>query len=317
MFKKRKFDLITVGGSTVDISFYSKEGELISTSNITKQKLLAFEYGAKIIADRVFISCGGGAANVAVGASRLGLKTAIFSRIGNDENAKIILKNFKINKVDSNFIKIDSKLPTAFSFILTIDNPSKEHIAFVYRGTNFNFSVKDLSLNNIDTDWFYVTSLPKNSWENIIVKLISTNKKIVWNPGNEQLTEIIKVKKYLSKIEVLIVNHDEAMEFRKLKEIKGLLAYLLSLGPKLIVITDGDKGAYAYNGKTYHFMKAKSTKVVNTLGVGDAFGSGLTSALIYGKNLKEALRWGIINSASVVSEIGAQKGLLTNKKIIR
>jgi len=115
----------------------------------------------------------------------------------------------------------------------------------------------------------------------------------------------------------LIVNHDEAMEFRKLKEIKGLLAYLLSLGPKLIVITDGDKGAYAYNGKAYHFMKAKSTKVVNTLGVGDAFGSGLTSALIYGKSLKEALRWGIVNSASVVSEIGAQKGLLTNKKIIR
>ncbi len=315
MLKKKKFDLVTIGGSTVDISFYSKEGELISTSNVSKQKLLAFEYGAKIIADRVFTTCGGGASNVAVSASRLGLKTAIFSRIGRDENARIILSNLKANQVDSSFIKIDPQASTAFSMILTIDNPSKEHIAFVHRGANANFSSKDLMLNKISTEWFYVTSLPQDFWEEILVKLIATKKKIVWNPGHEQLKDISKIKKYLSNIEILIINRDEALEFRKLKNIKGLIAYIHSLGPKLVVVTDSDKGAYVFDGKTYYFMKAKSSKVVNTLGVGDAFGSSLTSALIYGKNIKQALIWGITNSASVVSHIGAQKGLLTKKQI--
>ena len=70
---KKKFDLVTVGGATVDISFYSKEGELISTGNIIKQKLLAFEYGAKIVADRVFTTFGGGCSNAAVAASRRSL----------------------------------------------------------------------------------------------------------------------------------------------------------------------------------------------------------------------------------------------------
>ena len=59
--KLKKYDIVSVGGATVDILFYSKEGELISTGNIAKQKLLAFEYGDKILADRVFYTCGGGA----------------------------------------------------------------------------------------------------------------------------------------------------------------------------------------------------------------------------------------------------------------
>ncbi len=315
MLKKKKFDLITVGGSTVDISFYSKEGELVSTSNVSKQKLLAFEYGAKVVADRVFTTCGGGASNAAVSASRLGLKAAIFSRIGSDENARIVLSNFKANKVDSSFIKIDPKTATAFSMVLTIDNPSKEHIAFIHRGANSNFSSKDLALDKISTEWFYVTSLPKDSWEEVLSKLIATKKKIAWNPGNEQLRDVSKIKKLLPGIEILIMNRDESLEFRKLKDIKGLIAHLYSLGPKLVIITDGDRGAYAYDGKTYYFMKARASKVMNTLGVGDAFGSSLTSALIYGKNIKQALSWGIANSASVVSDIGAQKGLLTKKQL--
>lgn len=315
MLKKKKFDLITIGGSTVDISFYSKDGELVSTNNISKQKLLAFEYGAKVVADRIFTTCGGGASNVAVSASRLGLKTAVFSCIGNDENARLILNNFKNNKVDSSFIKIDTKVATAFSMVLTIDNPSKEHIAFIHRGANSNLSSKDLTLNKISTEWFYVTSLPRDFWEDIMIKLISTKKKIVWNPGNEQLKNISKIKKFLPNIEILIINRDEASEFKKLKNIKGLITYIHSLGPKLIIITDGDKGAYAYDGKIYYFMKVKPKKVMNTLGVGDAFGSSLTSALICGKNIKQALTWGMVNSASVVSSIGAQKGLLTRKEI--
>lgn len=311
---KEKFDLITVGGATVDISFYSKEGELISTGNAIKQKLLAFEYGAKIVADRVFNTFGGGCANVAVSASRLGLRTATVCRLGKDDFGKRVLANLTANKVDVGLIRLDDKNPTGFTVILTADNPSKEHIAFVYRGANAALSASDIS-GSLNTKWFYVTSLPAVGWQRIMDKLVASGKKIAWNPGNEQLKDITAVKKYLKKIEVLIVNHDEALEFKKLKDMKGLLAYLKSLGPKIVVITDSANGAYAIDDKKQYFMKARSLKPINTLGVGDAFGSALTSALVYDKNIKEALTWGIKNSASVVAHIGAQKGLLTKREI--
>jgi sugar/nucleoside kinase (ribokinase family) len=50
-------------------------------------------------------------------------------------------------------------------------------------------------------------------------------------------------------------------------------------------------------------------------GAGDAFASTIACALALGKTLPEALQWGGINSMSVVQEIGAQKGLLTQEKI--
>ena len=313
---KRKFDLITVGGATVDLSFYSKEGELVSTGNITKQKLLAFEYGAKVVADKIYTTCGGGASNASVSASRLGLKASALVKIGNDDNGKIIFKNFKENKVDTSLIKIDKNENSAFSMVLTIDNASKEHIAFIYRGANNNLSSKDIVVSKLDSDWLYITSLSKTNWTGIMEKLVSAKKKIVWNPGNEQLNEMTKLKKFLPAVDILILNRDEALEFRKLKDIKGLMKHIFSLGlKKLVVVTDGANGAYAFDGKKYYFIKPKKAKTLNTLGVGDAFGSSLTSALIYDKSIKEALEWGITNSASVLTKIGAQTGLLVKRKI--
>ncbi|MFA5029324.1 MAG: PfkB family carbohydrate kinase [Patescibacteria group bacterium] len=313
--QNKKYDLVVIGGATRDILFYSKEGELISTNNIARQRMLAFEYGAKIYADRVFTEFGGGAVNVAVGGARLGLRTAVICRVGNDQNGREVIENLKEKKVDVSLVKIDRSAVTGFSIILTINNPAKEHVALLHRGANEMLSASDLALGKLKTEWFYLPALPKVGWEKIMEAVIRQKVKVAWNPGRYQLEKIDKIKKFLPQIKLLIVNRDEALEFRKLKEIKGLLKHIKSLGPELVVITDGAKGAYVYDGKKYYFMKAASVKNINTIGVGDAFGAGFTSALIYGKNIKQALRWGIINSAAVVSNIGAQKGLLNLRQI--
>lgn len=313
--KLKKYDVVSVGGATIDILFYSKEGELISTGDIAKQKLLAFEYGDKILADRVFYTCGGGAANSSVTFSRLGLKTAAIVRVGADDNGRRALANLKDYKVDASWIKVDPKASTGFSVVITVNNEAKEHIAFVHRGSNAMLSAADLPLDKIEAKWFYVTSLPKFGWEEIITKIAKTKNNIVWNPGKEQLLQMDKLKKHLKGVKVFMVNRDEALEFKKLKEIKGLLKYIKGLGPEQVVITDGKNGAYVFDGQKYYFMKAISTKAANTLGVGDAFGSALTAALVYGKNIKQALSWGMKNSASVVTAVGAQKGILTLRQI--
>ncbi|MBI5765820.1 carbohydrate kinase family protein [Candidatus Falkowbacteria bacterium] len=358
---KKQFDVITIGGATRDIMFYSGDGRLITTNNITWQKFLAFEYGAKITADKLYFSFGGGAANTAVTFSKLGLKTAVICRLGNDDNGREILKNFKNQGIDTSFIKINKKETTGFSVILAVRGESHEHVVFGYRGANNSLNGADLPLSLppplsvlggakscassdltafafasrlrslppvasrppraggeiIETNWFYVSSLPKDTWEEIMKKLIATGKNIIWNPGGYQLKQPSKLKNYLPKIKLFILNHDEALEFKKLKDIRGLLRYIKGLGPQIAVITDGAKGAYVYDGKKYYYMKAMASKSVDTVGVGDAFSAAFTGALIYGKNIKTALAWGIKNSASVVSKIGAQNGILNKRQIVK
>jgi len=115
--KIKKLDVICIGGATRDIMFYSGEGELVTTSNLTKQKLLAFEYGAKITADDLYFNFGGGAANTAVSFTMVGLKVGIVCRLGNDENGRAVLKNLKDKSIETALIKIDQTKKTGFSMI--------------------------------------------------------------------------------------------------------------------------------------------------------------------------------------------------------
>ncbi len=312
--QKNTYNILTVGGATRDIMFYSAEGELVRTGNMTKQRLLAFEYGAKILADKLHFSFGGGAANAAATFASLGLKTALACRIGGDDAGDAILKNLKQKGVSAEFVKIDKELSTGFSLILTVDNAESEHIAFLHRGANNNLSAHDLPAV-APAPWVYVSSLPGNNWVPVVRKVIASGARIAWNPGSGQLQHLVELKKLLPKVEILMLNRDEALEFKKLKDIKDLIKHIHALGPKIVVITDGRNGAYVYDGKKYYFMKARRSKSVDTIGVGDAFNAAFTAGIIHGKTVRQALEWGIKNAASVVSKVGAQNGILTKRTI--
>ncbi len=101
-------------------------------------------------------------------------------------------------------------------------------------------------------------------------------------------------------------------------DLKKLLKGLYDLGPKIVCITDGPKGAYALDGsvagqKEYWFQPPYPDPAPpqNRTGAGDAFAAAFTAALILGKPVPVALMWAPINAAYVVQEIGAQKGLLS------
>ena len=89
------------------------------------------------------------------------------------------------------------------------------------------------------------------------------------------------------------------------------------LGPEIVVITDGPKGAYSYDGNEYLFMPIypDPKPPYSRTGAGDAFSSTIVAGLIAGKTLAEALAWAGINSMAVVQQVGAQRGLLTREKL--
>ena len=128
------------------------------------------------------------------------------------------------------------------------------------------------------------------------------------------------LKAIYERTELLVVNKEEAERILKLtphEEIPTLLKGLKALGPTIVLITDGTKGAYSYDGTEmlvvpmYPDQKAPYERT----GAGDAFASSVSAALALGKPLREALLWGPINAMSVVQEVGAQKGLLSRETL--
>ena len=115
-----------------------------------------------------------------------------------------------------------------------------------------------------------------------------------------------------AKTEVIFLNKEEAAKLLDLPtgDVKKLLDGLRELGVKVAVVTDGPAGTYCSDGQRYLYMPIVEAPVVERTGAGDAFGSGFLAAYIAGKSLEECLKWGTVNSASVLGFTGSTSGLL-------
>lgn len=326
----KKFDFITIGGATEDIVFYTKDGvSLKNKKDILRQELLAFEQGAKIKVEKFFNLFGGGASNVAVNLSKMRFNVSSLVNLGDDDRGLKILENFKKNKIDTSLLSIDKKIGSGFSFVL---NNGKDRIIFTYRGSNDNLEIDLKKIKKLkNTDRIYLTSSPKN-WLNFLNKIFSLDREVYWNPGLQELScGSEKIAKFIKKTEVLMLNRDEALELVKkseffqrhsdkyLGDIRNLLKIIKSLGPKKLLITDGLKGAYFFDGSNFHHQKAmKGKKSLDTTGVGDAFNSTFSAFFILLEgDYKRAMSLAAKNAASVISSYGAQNGLLSIDDLLK
>jgi sugar/nucleoside kinase (ribokinase family) len=97
--------------------------------------------------------------------------------------------------------------------------------------------------------------------------------------------------------------------------IKKFFQEVLKMGPQIVVVTNGCNGVYVATHKEIMFYPSIKTKIINTVGAGDAFGSCFVASLMLGYSPEEALKNGIVNSASVLEHIGAKPGLLTHDQL--
>lgn len=327
-----KYDFITIGGTTRDISFFTNKGVLIKNpkSNLLPE-LLAFEYGSKIKVNRFNYSYGGGAANSAVCLSNFAFKVACISALGKDESGELIKKNLKNRGVLINLLKIEEGQESGVSFILV--TPSGERIIFAQRGANYNLTITAKDLEEIKkAKNIYIASLA-GSWLNNLRKIFSSISKekqnVYWNPGMTQLLNgAEKISKFIKKVTVLAMNKDEALQllfnsksfsnYDKdyfLKE-ENIVKAVHSLGAKVTVITLGPRGVIVYDGnKIYRKSILKEKKRKDTTGIGDIFNSSFAAGYFkYQGNIEKSLNLALRNAAAKVAYLGAQDGLLKFKK---
>jgi len=305
------FDVVCVGDAKIDTFLSLNEiNEHLRLMKETNE--LCIKFGEKIIVDKAEILLGGDAANVSVGASRLGLSAAIIAEIGKDEFAQKIINILSKENVNIKKVLETEGLQSSFSTIINYKNERTIFSEHVKREHNFNFE-------DISTKWIYLTSLGEK-WQDAYHKTVDFVREakcnLAFNPGTLQITSgKNNIAQVLLITNLLFVNKDEAEDLLSYqhgqKNIDEIIANLQKLGPKIVTITDGENGSYTIDEEG-NILKEEivETKVVEKTGAGDAYSSGFLGAILYGKSIREAMNWGAKNSASVISKIGAQTGLL-------
>ncbi len=307
------FDLISIGDTVIDTVIPLNEAKLIAENG---QIILGFPFGAKVPVENGESMVAGNAANNAVGSARLGLKTAIYTHSGNkddEEDDLRIRQKFKKEKVDTRYVIDVPNLPSNHNIILSY----KGERTILVHHQPWKFQLPDLE----KTKWIYLTSMsPSYVESNVINQLINyierVGCKLAYQPGTFQIKQGGKKQsRLLGLVDVIVMNIEEAKRFLGHEvhdkiSVKKLLKNLFNLGPKQVILTDGKEGSYGFDGEVFWKLEVFPAKLVEMTGAGDAFATSTVAGIIHGESLSGAMRWGAANSASVVGEIGPQKGLL-------
>ncbi|HEY4500837.1 MAG TPA: carbohydrate kinase family protein [Candidatus Paceibacterota bacterium] len=310
-------DFIAIGDTVVDEFISLKEAKVSCDIN-HQDCTISMKWGDKIPYDSsVLVPAVGNAANAAVAAARLGLFTGFVSNVGKDRFGEEILATFAREGVDTKYVVVNDGIPTNHHYVLLYEAER----TILIRHEKYPYLVpKEL----IPPKWMYLSSVSEHT-EGFHAHLAQwlhehPETKLAFQPGTFQIKMgKEKLAGIYSAAELVSVNKEESERILELgkTDTRELLEKMHSLGPKIVLITDGPNGAYAFDGtemlKVPMYPDPKPP--INRTGAGDAMTSTLVIALALGKPLKEALLWGPINSMSVVQHIGAQKGLLSREAL--
>ena len=245
---------------------------------------------------------GGSPTNVAVNASRIGLKPILVASCGQDGLGDYIVKKLKSNNLDVSYIKKINDLPTS---IILVSKSTETPDFIPYRQADCDITIDQLPDEMIQKARIFHTTcfaLSKDPARQTILNRAKRAKEFglklsidlnyserIW-PNREDAKKVIK--DYLKNDPLLKISEDDC--FRFFEEVKSenfIFDYFHNLGVTTICLTKGKNGVVVSDiHEGLFFQEAEFIQEVkDTTGAGDAFWTGFLYAQIKNKNIKKSI----------------------------
>ncbi|MDO5039424.1 ribokinase [Clostridium sp.] len=266
---------------------------------------------------------GGKGANQGVAAKRCGNKVTMISKIGQDDNGKILKGLLDKEGINTEYIFVDEKEPTGMAMITVNDNGNNSIV--VISGSNMTLNNDEIKkCENVIKESDIVISQFETP-EDITIegfKMAKENNKLtILNPAPAK-----KIKDELLKYtDIIIPNETEAelltgIEVNDLETAKIAASEFFKKGVKFVIITLGSKGAAVISKEKAEIVKAFKVNAIDTTAAGDSFIGGLSTKLNINEmtfeNLLKAVRFGNKVSSITVQRRGAQPSIASIEEVV-
>jgi ribokinase len=260
----------------------------------------------------------GNAPNAAVAAARLGVKAALMTWLGDDENGSACKESLAANGVATEYVVTETGKMTNHHFVLWY-GPDR---TILIKHESFDYAFpSDLPAPRV----VYLSSIGKSGMaiHESLAEWLEKNPNVMlaFQPGTFQIEAgMERLARIYARTDAFFANKEEYQRILASTEEdpKKLMEIMREEGPKKVFLTDGPRGAYALSddGAWQIGIYPDQPQAFERTGAGDAFSSTAMVALLEGKSVPEALAWGPINAMSVVQKIGAQAGLLSRDALL-
>ncbi|GHV90736.1 kinase [Spirochaetia bacterium] len=255
---------------------------------------------------------GGDAANQAVVLSRLGFKTAILSRRGNDDFGKIMLDLLRRygRGIELEGIVLDGKKATSVSAMMIRSNGQRCFCA--HKGALFNFCFDDIDLSLLSgakaASIGGVYGLPSFDGTGAAAFFRAARERGLITVADTKFDTygigLAGIREMLEQTDYFFPSYDEAAAISGEKEPEKMAKVFLDAGALHAGIKLGPKGIYVKDKKTEFYIPALPAEVVDTTGAGDNFMSGLIAGLVKGWDLRKSCLFGSAAAALCVTKVG-------------
>lgn len=301
------YEVICVGTTTIDMYY---------RGNDLKVKDGSFDLvlGNKYFADFFHESVGGGATNVAIGLAKQGLRPTLVSEIGQNPFKRVIYEKLDMSGVSHKYCLLSESYQN-YSTILLGDTGEKTVINYRSPQTHFHRHTlpDELFLQSRALYLGHIAQLSTHH-RSLILKQARAHKLPTFvTLGVDDLSaEYQSVGQILNETDVLLVNKVEMAAYLRVEpETLDLhqnlfLAFPNVILPRVIVVTDGERGAYAHTGDKVALQPAViPPQVVDMTGAGDGFCAGFIASYIQDGHIPAALKSGVEFAAKKIGHLGA------------
>jgi len=317
-----QLDVLAVGDVVTDAFIKLFDDQAITYTDENGKKILAMEYGTKLPFERSeVVEAVGNASNAAVAFTKLGLKAGFVTNVGEDKYGRGIIAALHAKNVDTRWVRVNPGKVSNYHYVLWY----KEERTILINHEHYEYEWPNLR-DKEKPRWLYFSSIAENALDmhDELADWLDEHPgvKLAFQPGTFQMKAgAERLKRIYEHSDVLVLNKEESalVGGGDINNMNDLFDKLHALGAKTVCITDGPNGAYASGEEGRYFMPIYPDIAApyERTGAGDAFASTFTAALMRGKSMLDALRWGPVNSMNVVQNVGAQAGLLTEDQLQR
>ncbi|MFJ7900515.1 ribokinase [Streptomyces sp. NPDC096198] len=266
--------------------------------------------GETVLGSDLAVHPGGKGANQAVAAARLGARTALLARVGDDAHGRLLLEAQRAAGVATAGVLVGGA-PTGVALI-TVD-PSGDNSIVVSPGANGRLAPDDVrDAGDLLAASRVVSAQLEIPLETVVevVRNLPSGTRFVLNPSPPRPLPA----EVLAACDPLIVNEHEARVITG-AELDGSpeewAAALLALGPRSVVVTLGAEGALVATAGSTVRVPSVTVRAVDTTGAGDAFTAALAWRLGAGSSLEDAAAYAARVGAAAVTRPGAQESYPT------
>ncbi len=301
-------DLLSIGTVTIDLYY---QGDSL-TQNKDNFELAI---GGKYFVEHFYEGLGGGAANVSIGLTNLGLKAGLIAKIGNNPFKSVICNTLEDAGVHyKEYCQIDDDY-TNISTVLLSKEGEKSIINYRTHQKSIFSSHASFELL-LKAQAVYMASLANVSLKERIDALRYAKKYVRKTFANLSVTDcrrpVEEILHFLDPVDIFIINTHEFADIVKTsyESIDFHTDVTKKFSPfrkdKILVLTDGKKGSYSYHqGKVHHEPAVPHIQVKDSTGAGDGYTAGFIAEFLKTKDIKTAMKSGAAYSVRILEKLGS------------